>query len=98
MLVAHAGLALDGSRRNFVVVDEVGHLPSGLVQWRTGDFRPYCVNPPLPRMLAALPMLAAGTDKWKVRNWEGKVFEYPEASDGTPVFKPSEDFLAPELV
>jgi lysine 2,3-aminomutase len=33
-----------------------------------------------------------------IRNFEGKVFEYPEAPDGTPLFKPSEDFLAPELV
>jgi len=33
-----------------------------------------------------------------IRNFEGKVFEYPEARDGTPLFKPSEDFLAPELV
>ena len=33
-----------------------------------------------------------------IRNFEGKVFEYPEAADGTPLFKPSEDFLAPELL
>lgn len=33
-----------------------------------------------------------------VRNFEGKVFEYPEARDGTPLFKASEDFIAPELV
>jgi lysine 2,3-aminomutase len=33
-----------------------------------------------------------------IRNFEGKVFEYPEATDGTPLFKPSEDFLAPEFV
>ena len=33
-----------------------------------------------------------------VRNFEGKIFEYPEAADGRPLFKPSEDFLAPELV
>jgi lysine 2,3-aminomutase len=33
-----------------------------------------------------------------VRNFEGKIFEYPEATDGTPLLKPSEDFLAPELV
>jgi lysine 2,3-aminomutase len=32
-----------------------------------------------------------------IRNFEGKVFEYPEAHDGTPLFKPSEDFLAPEF-
>ncbi len=33
-----------------------------------------------------------------IRNFEGKVFEYPEARDGTPLFKPSEDFYAPEMV
>jgi lysine 2,3-aminomutase len=33
-----------------------------------------------------------------LRNFEGRVFEYPEARDGTPLFKPSEDFHAPELV
>ncbi len=33
-----------------------------------------------------------------VRNFEGKIFEYPEAVDGTPLFKPSENFTAPELV
>jgi lysine 2,3-aminomutase len=33
-----------------------------------------------------------------IRNFEGRIFEYPEAPDGTPLFKPSEDFLAPELV
>jgi len=33
-----------------------------------------------------------------IRNFEGRVFEYPEARDGTPLFKPSEDFHAPELV
>ena len=33
-----------------------------------------------------------------IRNFEGKVFEYPEARDGTPLFKPSEDFHAPEMV
>ena len=33
-----------------------------------------------------------------IRNFEGKVFEYPEARDGTPLFKPSEDVIAPELV
>ncbi len=33
-----------------------------------------------------------------IRNFEGEVFEYPEAADGTPVFKPSEDFLAPDLM
>ena len=43
-------------------------------------------------------VLSRNRDRVVIRNFEGKVFEYPEAVDGTPLFKPSEDFLAPELV
>jgi len=43
-------------------------------------------------------VLSRNRDRVVIRNFEGKVFEYPEATDGTPLFKPSEDFLAPELV
>lgn len=39
------------------VWDEPGHLASGLSHWKTLDFRPYSVNPPLCRMLAAIPGL-----------------------------------------
>ncbi len=60
LLLLHAGLLVGGLRRNFVTVDEVGHVPSGLSHWRTGDFAMYRVNPPLPRMLATAPLLVAG--------------------------------------
>ena len=43
-------------------------------------------------------VLSRNRDRVVIRNFEGKVFEYPEATDGAPLFKPSEDFLAPELV
>jgi lysine 2,3-aminomutase len=43
-------------------------------------------------------ILQRNASRLVIRNFEGKVFEYPEARDGTPLFKPSEDFLAPELV
>jgi lysine 2,3-aminomutase len=43
-------------------------------------------------------ILQRNANRVVIRNFEGKVFEYPEARDGTPLFKPSEDFLAPELV
>jgi lysine 2,3-aminomutase len=43
-------------------------------------------------------VLSRNADRVLIRNFEGKVFEYPEARDGTPQFKPSENFLAPELV
>jgi lysine 2,3-aminomutase len=43
-------------------------------------------------------VLSRNCDRVVIRNFEGKVFEYPEARDGRPLFKPSEDFCPPELV
>jgi hypothetical protein len=40
--------------------DEWGHLPSGLYHLQYGEYEPYCVNPPIVRMVAALPVWAAG--------------------------------------
>src|SRR5258707_13717548 len=37
--------------------DEVGHLPAGVSHWRFQRFELYRVNPPLVRMVAALPVL-----------------------------------------
>ncbi len=58
VLAAHVALLIDGAVRDFIVVDEAGHVPSGIAHWRTGRFDAYCVNPPLPRMIATLPALA----------------------------------------
>jgi hypothetical protein len=33
-----------------------------------------------------------------LRNYESRVFEYPEDREGRPLFKPSENFALPELV
>jgi len=33
-----------------------------------------------------------------IRNYEGKIFEYPEAEDGTPLSKPPKEIAEPELV
>src|SRR5262245_53761331 len=38
-------------------LDEVAHLPSGLCHWRFAQFELYRVNPPLVRMVAAIPIL-----------------------------------------
>jgi len=40
--------------------DEWGHLPSGLCHLQFGRFEPYRVNPPLIRMIAALPVWLVG--------------------------------------
>lgn len=63
LLVAHAGLLLYSLRQNFVTVDETGHLVAGISNWDTGGFTLYRVNPPLPRMLAVLPVLIANPER-----------------------------------
>ena len=39
------------------VIDETAHLPAGISHWQYGRFALYRVNPPLVRMVAALPLL-----------------------------------------
>jgi Dolichyl-phosphate-mannose-protein mannosyltransferase len=60
ILAAHVGLVVWAARTNFVVVDEAGLLATGMTHWETDKYFAYRVNPPLPRMLAALPMWIAG--------------------------------------
>ena len=38
-------------------LDEPGHLASGISHWEFGRFELYRVNPPLVRMVAAIPIL-----------------------------------------
>ena len=59
VIAVHFGLVIWWIFTSFAVVDEAGHLGSGLATWRTGDTHPYCVNPPLPRMIATLPLWLA---------------------------------------
>lgn len=37
-------------------IDEVIHLPAGITYWQTGSFRMYPHNPPLVKLIAALPV------------------------------------------
>jgi len=43
-------------------------------------------------------VLSRNADRVVIRNFEGKVFEYVEGAKAAPRYKPSEDFVAPELV
>ena len=43
-------------------------------------------------------ILSKNADRIVIRNYEGKVFEYVEAADGTPVLSPSEPMAEPELI
>jgi hypothetical protein len=55
-------------------LNEPAHLAAGISHWQLGRFDLYKVNPPLVRMVAALPALAAGT----TTDWTG-FFEAPGA-------------------
>jgi len=43
-------------------------------------------------------VLSHNADRVVIRNFEGKIFEYPEAADGTPLSKPPIEIEEPELV
>lgn len=57
MLAAHAGLLAYNAWRQSPTIDEPAHLVAGLNYWRTGRFELYAVNPPLVRLVGALPVL-----------------------------------------
>lgn len=59
LLTAQAVGLWSSTRYHYVTIDEVGHIAAGLSHWQTGSFCAYRVNPPLPRMLATLPVWAS---------------------------------------
>jgi 4-amino-4-deoxy-L-arabinose transferase-like glycosyltransferase len=60
LLAVHTVLLAYSAYVHSPTSNEPGHLVAGLSNWRFGRFDVYCVNPPLIRMVAALPVMAAG--------------------------------------
>ncbi len=60
LLGAFVALCAHGLRWDSPTVDEFAHLPAGYYYLKTGNFQLYDLNPPLPRILCALPLLALG--------------------------------------
>ncbi len=60
-LTVFAGLLAWLGSYHAPVFDEIAHLPSGIAHWSTGEFDLYRVNPPLVRLVAALPLAFAPT-------------------------------------
>jgi hypothetical protein len=72
LLTLHAVLLAYGAFAHSPAIDEWGHLPCGLLYWTEGRTDVYRVNPPLVRMVAALPVLIAGPKvDWTVPKAEG---------------------------
>lgn len=83
LLAVHVGLLAWCGYRHSPTLDEVGHLPGGLVIWQYGRFDLYRVNPPLPRAVAALPvaLLPHETDWSKFSDSPGALPEWAIGSD-----------------
>lgn len=65
LLTIHAGLLAYSGYVHSPTMDEPAHLVAGISHWQFGSFQLYQVNPPLVRMVAALPVLAVGvTTDW----------------------------------
>ncbi len=86
LLIAHGGLLAWEGWRLSPTVDEVAHLPAGLSHWKFSRFDLYRVNPPLVRMLAAVPLLVLNPKT----DWSS----YDEAAYSRPEFSIGSDFAA----
>lgn len=70
LLLVHAALLAHTAWRKSATVDEVAHLPAGITYWEKRTFAVYHHNPPLVKLLAALPVMAAGGQVDYTRSWE----------------------------
>ncbi len=59
LLAAQIVLLLGNLRNTFITVDEAMNVAAGVSYWQTGRFFISRINPPLTKMLAVLPALAA---------------------------------------
>ncbi len=60
LLVIHAGLLAWSATKHSPTAQEPQSLVAGLSHWELGSYQLFRVNPPLVRMVAALPVIAAG--------------------------------------
>jgi len=86
LLAVHTGLLAYSAYVHSPTLNEPGHLVAGLSHWKFGRFELYRVNPPLVRMIAALPVMAVGYEE----DWSG----FYEGPGSRPVFSMGEDFVA----
>lgn len=86
LLAVHCTLLAYAATRHSPTLDEPGHLVGGLSHWRFGRFEVFRVNPPLVRMVAALPVMAVGYEA----DWS-KFYDSPGAR---PEFSMDDSFIA----
>ena len=62
LLTVHTALVGYAARCHSPTIDEVGHMAAGIGIWQQGRLDLYCVNPPLVRMIATIPVLFTNPD------------------------------------
>lgn len=67
LLLAHVALVFQCAVEDSVTYDEIGNLTAGLSYWETDSYQLYNVNPPLPKLLASLPVVLADPDISAIR-------------------------------
>lgn len=79
LTVIHVSLGAWIALRTSPNINEPAHLHAGLVAWQTGRFDAYSVNPPLTRMVAALPGFVSRPDSIRLeREGTGSRAEFRE--------------------
>jgi hypothetical protein len=86
LLTIHTALLAYSAYVHSPTLNEPGHLVAGLSIWKFGRFDVYNVNPPLVKMVAALPVMAAGYED----DWSG----FYTGAGARPEFAMGEDFVA----
>ena len=86
LLMVQAGLLAWSATKHSPTMQEPAQLAAGISNWEFGRFELYRVNPPLVRMIAALPVLAAG--------YEADWSSFYESPGSRPEFAVGSDFIA----
>lgn len=86
LLAIQTGLLAYSAYVHSPTMNEPGHLVAGLSYWKFGRFDVYNVNPPLVKMVAALPVMAVGYEE----DWSG----FYTGLGARPESAMGEDFVA----
>jgi hypothetical protein len=86
LLLVHTGLLGWSAVQHSPNANEPSHLAAGIHDWQSGRFVLFRGNPPLVRMVAAVPVLAVGAET----DWS----HYSESSRSRPEFQVGRDFIA----
>ena len=86
LLAIHTGLLAYSAYVHSPTVNEPGHLVAGLSHWKFGRFDIFIVNPPLVKLVAALPVMAVGYQE----DWSG----FYVGPGARPEVAMGEDFVA----